>query len=376
LNEQQQTGARVNDGSGRGAALAPRLRGVLLPFPTPFDAAGEIDPAALRANIGRWDETGVAGYVALGSTGERVHLDDGEALRVVEAARAAVPQNLVFVVGVGQQSTRATINEARRAAAAGADALLAITPHFYRAAMTQDALAEHFERVADAANAPVVIYSIPQNTGVTLAPDTIGRLARHENIVGLKESSGDLVAFVEMLRAAGDAENFAMFTGHASALHAALASGARGGILAAACAVPRFTVALVRAYESGDNERARAMQRQLIPLARAVTTRFGVGGLKCALDLAGYAGGAAVRAPLRAPGEEARGEIARLLAEFAEYEGAASSASPAPSASSPTRGNSAAAARNEGRSAVVHPSGAVAELSPESGAAGRKGAAS
>ncbi|MCA1615345.1 MAG: dihydrodipicolinate synthase family protein [Acidobacteria bacterium] len=303
--------------------LAARdLRGVMLPFPTPFDARGELDPAALRTNIARWNETGVTGYVALGSTGERVHLDDAEVLRVVATARACVPDTLALVVGVGQHSTRASVREARRAADAGADALLVITPHFYRGAMTGDVLAAHFEAVADSSPVPVVVYSIPQNTGVTLAPEVVGRLSRHENIVGLKESSGDVVAFVEMLRAAGADADFSMLTGHGSALHAALAAGGRGAILAVACAVPRFCVALCRAFEAGDAEGARRMQRELIPLARAVTTRFGVGGLKVALDSLGYAGGAAVRAPLRTPGEEARREIGELLAGFAAGEGA------------------------------------------------------
>ncbi|MFN2595726.1 MAG: dihydrodipicolinate synthase family protein [Pyrinomonadaceae bacterium] len=311
-------GGRVGDGA---AARAPDLRGVLLPFPTPFDARGELDADALRANVARWSATGVAGYVALGSTGERVHLDDAESLRVIETAREAVPEDSIFIVGVGQHSTRATIREARRAAEAGADALLVITPHFYRGAMTQGALAEHYERVADESPAPLVIYSIPQNTGVTLAPETVGRLSRHGNIVGLKESSGDVVAFVEMLRVVDD--NFAMLTGHGSAFHAALSSGARGAILAVACCVPRFCVKLFRAVEAGDQEVARAMQRRLIPLARAVTTRFGVGGLKVALDAAGYRGGA-VRAPLSMPNADARREIERLVAEFADEEGLAS----------------------------------------------------
>jgi 4-hydroxy-2-oxoglutarate aldolase len=305
----------------RGAHSAvPSLRGVLLPFTTPFDARGELDLDALRSNIARWNETGVAGYVALGSTGERVHLDEDESLKVIEAAREVVPEDLTFVVGVGQQSTRATIAEARRAAQAGADALLVITPHFYRAAMTQAALTRHYETVADAASVPIIIYSIPQNTNVTLTPDTVARLSRHENIVGLKESSGDVVAFVEMLRVAD--ENFSMLTGHASALHAALASGARGAILAVGCCVPRFTVALTHTVESGDNELARKMQARLVPLARAVTTSYGVGGLKVALDLAGYQGGT-VRAPLSMPDATGRAEITRLIGEFAGEEGGA-----------------------------------------------------
>jgi 4-hydroxy-2-oxoglutarate aldolase len=290
---------------------------VLLPFPTPFDARGELDLAALRANLSRWNTTGVAGYVALGSTGERVHLDEAEVLKVVETARDAVPREMIFVVGVGQQSTRETIKEARRAAAAGADAVLVITPHFYRAAMTQAALADHYERAADESPAPVVVYSIPQNTGVTLAPETVARLSKHGNIVGLKESSGDVVAFVEMLRVVG--EDFAMLTGHGSALHAALSSGARGAILAVACCAPRTALAVTRAVAAGNHARARTLQRRLIPLARAVTTRFGVGGLKVALDAAGYRGGT-VRAPLSMPDDAARAEIARLVAELADVE--------------------------------------------------------
>jgi 4-hydroxy-2-oxoglutarate aldolase len=312
-------GAAARDGRRGAARLAARdLRGVMLPIPTPFDARGEVDLTALRSNLARWNASGVTGHVALGSTGERVHLDESEAHRVVEAAREAVPRELLFLVGVGRESTRATVAEARRAADAGADALLVITPHFYRGALSQDALAEHFERVADSAAVPVVVYSIPQNTGVTLAPETVGRLARHPNIVGLKESSGDVVAFLEMLRAS-EGEEFSLLTGHGVALHGALACGAAGAILAVACAVPRFCVALLSAFESGDHERARALQRRLTPLARAVTTRFGIGGLKHALDLAGYAGGA-VREPLRAPDEAARAEIARLLAEVSELE--------------------------------------------------------
>ena len=285
----------------------------MLPFPTPFDAGGEVDFAALRHNLARWRDTGVTGFVALGSTGERVHLDEAETKHVIETARADVPDALNFVVGVGRHDTRGTIAEARRAADLGADFVLVITPHFYRGAMTADALAEYYERVADASPAPALIYSIPQNTGVTLAPEAVGRLSRHENIAGLKESSGDMLAFGEMLRAAAGAE-FAMLTGHGSAVFAALASGGGGAILAVACCAPRFCVALAGAVGSGDYARAREMQDKLAPLARAVTTRFGVGGLKAALDLAGYRGGL-VRAPLRMPDESARNEIARLLVE-------------------------------------------------------------
>jgi 4-hydroxy-2-oxoglutarate aldolase len=295
--------------------LTDKLRGVLLPFTTPFGAGGEVDAAALRENIARWNGTGVAGYVALGSTGERAHLDERERMEVVEAARACVPRELAFVVGVGEQGTRGTVAEARRVAAAGAEGLLVLTPHFYRAAMSQEALAEHFAAVADASPVPLILYNIPQNTGVAVAPETVARLSGHANIVGIKDSSGDLVNLSETLRLAGGCrEEFAILVGHAGVFYASLCAGACGAILAAGCAAPRLCVRILEAFRAGDHALALELQGRLAPLARAVTTRYGIGGLKAALDLAGYRGGA-VRAPLRAPGDEARREIARLLEE-------------------------------------------------------------
>jgi 4-hydroxy-2-oxoglutarate aldolase len=292
-----------------------RLRGVLLPFPTPFGAGGEVDAAALGRNIELWNETGVAGYVALGSTGERVHLDERERALVVETARERVPSDMPFVVGVGGQGTRGAIEECGRAARQGADAVLVLTPHFYKGAMSQVSLASHFERVADSSHAPVILYNIPQNTGVALAPETVARLSAHENIAGIKDSSGDVANFVEMVRLVGErAEGFALMTGHAGVFYTALTAGAVGGILAAGCVLPRLCVEIYEAARAGRHERARESQRRLAPVARAVTVRFGVGGLKYALDLLGFKGGA-VRAPLASPDEEARREIARLLEE-------------------------------------------------------------
>ena len=290
---------------------------MLLPFTTPFGAGGEVDARALGANIEKWNETGVAGYVALGSTGERAHLDERERMLIVETARGRVARGLAFVVGVGEQGTRGTVAEARRVAGAGAEGLLVLTPHFYRAAMSQEALADHFAAVANASPVPVVLYNIPQNTGVAIAPETVARLSEHPNICGIKDSSGDVVNLSEMLRLAGGCrEDFAVLTGHAGVFYASLCAGACGAILAAGCAVPRLCVQIFEAFRAEDHARALELQKRLAPIARAVTTRYGIGGLKAALDLAGYGGGA-VRAPLRAPGGEARAEIARLLEEAA-----------------------------------------------------------
>ena len=291
---------------------------MLLPFTTPFDEDESVDLKALRANLSRWNESNVAGYVALGSTGERMHLDARERSAVVETARECVPREMSFVVGVGEQGTRGTVEECRLAARQGADAVLVLTPHFYKGAMTQSALASHFEAVADSSHAPVILYNIPQNTGVALAPETVARLSEHKNITGIKDSSGDVANFVEMIRLVGrGAEEFDLLTGHAGVFYASLASGAVGGILAAGCALPRLCVEIYEAARENEHGRARELQRRLAPVARAVTVRFGIGGLKYALDLLGYVGGP-VRAPLAPPGEDARREIARLLDEVAE----------------------------------------------------------
>ncbi|HEY0376285.1 MAG TPA: dihydrodipicolinate synthase family protein [Pyrinomonadaceae bacterium] len=303
-----------HDANKRGQNSPPveRLRGVLLPFPTPFDEESDLSAPSLRSNVERWNETGVAGYVVLGSTGERAHLDDDGALRVVEAARASVPQESAFVVGAGQQSTRASVEEVRRAARAGAEAVLLITPHFYRAEMTQPVLVRHYLAVADASPVPIVLYSVPQFTNVTLQPETIARLSEHENIVGVKDSSGDVVALAETVRLVP--EDFAVLTGNGSALYPALCVGARGGILAVGCVAPQLAVEVYEAFQAGEHERARASQERLTRVTRGVLGRYGISGLKAALDMLGYVGGR-VRAPLQDATDEARREIEKVLRE-------------------------------------------------------------
>lgn len=285
------------------------LRGILLPITTPFDSDG-VDHSALRANIDRWTTTGITGYVVLGSTGERVHLDEREYLEVIETTRAVVSGSMSFIAGAGQQSTVGTINEIKRAAAAGADAVLVITPHFYRSAISQETLVSYYRSVADAAPVPVLLYSMPALTGIKIEPETIARLSEHPNIVGVKDSSNDVAGFSETVRLCPS--DFAVMTGNGTVLLDALRAGATAAILAVGCVVPEMCVEIFRAFKDNDLERASILQSKLTPLAAAVTTRFGIGGLKAALDLAGYRGGS-VRAPLQPPDETARTEIAELL---------------------------------------------------------------
>ena len=292
------------------AAVESNLRGILLPITTPFHS-DVVDHSALRSNIDRWTPSGITGYVVLGSTGERVHLEEREYLEVIESARAVVPSSQSFIVGAGQQSTTGTIKEIAKAAAAGADAVLVITPNYYRSAITQDALVSFYTAVADVAPVPVLLYSMPALTGIKIEPETIARLSEHPNIVGVKDSSNDVAGFkqtVELCPA-----DFAVMTGNGTVFLDALEGGATGAILAVGCVVPELCVEIFRLFKQGELDHARKSQDKLTPLAAAVTTRFGIGGLKAALDLADYRGGD-VRAPLQAPNENARTEIAALLA--------------------------------------------------------------
>ena len=288
------------------------LRGILLPITTPFTSDEEIDSKGLQANLRFWNASGIVGYVVLGSTGERVNLDERECQQVIEAARAEVPRELSFIVGAGQESRRGTINEIKRAAAAGADAVLVITPHFYRAAITQTALVDHYLTVADSAPVPVMLYSMPDLTGIRIEPETAAQLSQHPNIIGIKDSSAEVAKLRETIRLTR--ADFAVLTGNGTVLSEALGAGARGGILAVACVATAICVAIFRAVELGDLDRAAALQEGLTPLAKAVTTRFGIGGLKAALEMKGLAGGA-VRTPLMGRTDLERDEIRRCLVD-------------------------------------------------------------
>ena len=286
------------------------LRGILLPITTPFDAAQSVDLPGLISNLQKWAKTGISGFVLLGSTGERVHLDENEYVGVIESARREVGHDLAFIVGAGQQSTIGTINEIKRAADAGAGAVLVITPSFYRSAITQETLITHYNKIADSSPVPVILYSMPVLTGIKIEPTTIARLSDHPNIVGVKDSSADIDGFKQTVELCPN--EFAVMTGNGTVLLNALRAGATGAILAVGCAVPEMCVEIMRAFRDGAHESTEVLQAKLTPLATAVTTTYGIGGLKSALDLSGYIGGS-VRAPLKRADENARAEIKRLL---------------------------------------------------------------
>jgi 4-hydroxy-2-oxoglutarate aldolase len=284
------------------------LKGILLPTTTPFDSNGQISRSDITSNIKAWSARGVIGFVVLGSTGERVHLDEREYLEVIEVARAATDS--LLIAGAGQQSTVNSIKEIKSAAQAGAQAVLVITPYFYRPAITQETLVDYYTAVADASPVPVLLYSMPPLTGIKIEPETVARLSEHANIIGVKDSSNDVAGFRRTVELCP--RDFAVLTGNGTVLLDALRAGATGGILAVGCVVPEVCVEIFRAFAAGELGRAGSLQTQLTPLASAVTTKYGIGGLKAALDLARSRGGA-VRAPLRLPDDAARAEIKSVL---------------------------------------------------------------
>jgi len=278
-------------------------------MPTPF-RDGEVDRAAIERNVSRWAEAGLGGIVALGTNGEASLIDDDESIGVVEAARRALPGDRVLIAGAGRESTRATIAAARRAAAAGADAVLVKTPYVYKNHVPAAGLIAHYTAVADASPVPVLLYNFPASTGVNLAPETVARLAEHPNIAGMKETSTDVAQFADL--SAATPPRFTVLCGAAPGVFGALSNGAGGAIIAVAALLPAPCLALLAHVRDGRYDEALAIQHRITPLARAVTTGFGVPGLKAALDLAGFEGGDP-RPPLARASADAIERIRTLL---------------------------------------------------------------
>lgn len=289
------------------------LSGMFPPLTTPFAADGRADLAALAANVEKYNRTGLAGYVATGSTGEAVLLSAEETVAVWEAVRRAAAPKKILIAGTGAESTTETIALTRRAAELGYHAALVRTPTYFKPQMSEAALEAHFRAVADASPIPVLMYSVPQFTGLAVEAKLVARLAGHANILGIKESAGNVSLIADIVRRAPP--DFQVLVGSASTLYPSLCVGARGAVLASACALPELCVELYQAACRGDHARARVLQQRLMEPTAAVTTRYGIAGLKFAMELRGYAGGPP-RAPLLPLDEAARVEITRLFRDL------------------------------------------------------------
>lgn len=288
------------------------IKGVFSPIPTPFDEKGNLARKALRENLGRWSQHDLAGYVVLGSNGEGVYLTTEEKVQVWKTAREAIPPDRLLIAGTGCESTRETVALSLQAAAVGADAVLVLTPHYYGGQMTPGALTRHFEEVAAGVPVPVLLYNMPRFTHVDMDARTIVRLARHPNIVGIKDSGGNVGKLAHI---AGMVDsNFRILAGSASFFFPALTVGAVGGVMALANIAPQAVNKLYHLSLQGKWDKAAAMQQRLVPVNAAVTSGFGIAGLKAALDMLGYYGGP-VRSPLQALSEQDAATLKAILAD-------------------------------------------------------------
>ena len=287
--------------------------GVFAPVVTTFYEAaegGDVDLAAFAANIRAHLVAGMHGIVVTGSTGEAALLDFDERGALVDTAREMVPSDKRLIVGTGAESTRACIKLTRDAASRGADGVLVVAPHYYGAAMTEAALSDHYHAVADASPVPVMLYSIPKYMHFALSPALVSDLARHENVIGIKDSSGNRELFAEYMKA--QSAKFSVLTGNAPMFHHALSIGSRGGILAVALFAAALTMDVYDAAQRGDSEGAAAAQARVTPLGARIVGEMGVAGVKAAMDRVGLVGGS-VRSPLLPLDANQRAALDELL---------------------------------------------------------------
>lgn len=288
----------------------PTLRGIYPPLTTPFSADGTVAFDSLRENVRKYNQTRLAGYVVVGSTGESVYLREEEKLRVWEAVRAAADPSKLLIAGTGLEATTETLELTRRVAGLGYPVALVKTPYYFKPQMNDAALERHFRTVADGSPIPILLYSVPQFTGLAVEAPLVARLAEHPNIIGIKESSGNVERVAQII--ATTPESFSVLVGSATTLYPSLNLGARGGVLAAACVWPELFTALYEAFWQGDHSRARALQQKVLPAVKLVTSVYGIAGLKYAMELRGYCGGP-TRLPLLPVDPNAQQELGRVV---------------------------------------------------------------
>ncbi len=287
-----------------------RLEGVFPPVPTPFDDRGELALDKLQANVRRLCDEGVHGVVLLGSNGEYVYLSEEEKREVIRAGLEALPPGKLGLVGTGCESTRATIRLSEEAARLGADAVLVVHPSYYKPLMTREVLLEHYRTIAREVPAPVLLYSVPKFTGFDLPVDVAAELSREENIIGIKDSAGNVIQLHDLLLKARPGWN--VLVGNGSAFLAALSVGVTGGVLALADVAPRECVQLYEYCRQGKWENARELQSRLLPVNQAVGGAMGIPGVKAAMEMRGYYGGPP-RRPLLPLNEVQRARLKGLL---------------------------------------------------------------
>jgi 4-hydroxy-2-oxoglutarate aldolase len=288
------------------------LAGIFPPVVTPFQKE-ELAPKRLADNLEKWNKYDLAGYVVLGSNGENVMLTDQESLQVVETVVKNTPKDRKIIVGAGRESTRNTLSFIREVSQIGGDAVLLVTPHYYIDDMKEASIQKYYQEVAEDSSLPIILYNVPKFTGLEIPVRVIARLSQHPNIIGIKDSSGNLT-YQQSILSLG-LKDFQLLTGSANTLMASLMMGAVGGILALANIAPRQCIQIYQHVLNKEFELARELQLEVIRLNQLTTGIYGIGGLKYALDQAGFYSGLP-RSPLRSPDETGRQEIDAELKKF------------------------------------------------------------
>ncbi len=284
-----------------------KLQGIYPPITTPFDHRGELYKAKVEHNIEKWNRTTLSGYVVCGSTGESVMLTSDEKTLLWEWVAQAAAPNKTLIAGTGMESVRETVELTNRAAAIGYKAAMVRTPFYYKNLLNcAEAQMLFFRAVADRAAIPVMIYNWPQTTGIDISVEAVVALSHHPNIIAIKESSGDLAKVERLIREVKP--GFHVLVGSAPTLWPSLLKGAAGAVLAFANAAPYATITIWEAYRMRESAAGEDWQERITQAAKLVTTKHGVPGLKHAMDLNGYYGGAP-RIPLTVPSSEAKREI-------------------------------------------------------------------
>jgi 4-hydroxy-tetrahydrodipicolinate synthase len=285
------------------------LRGVFPAMTTPFAPDGSIDFQQLRTDVRRLETAGVDGLVPVGSTGESATLTHDEHVEVVEAVVDTV-EDVPVIAGSGSNSTREAVSLSRRAAEAGADGLLLISPYYNKPEPA--GMLEHYLTIADDVDLPQVVYNVPSRTGRSIDPETTAELARHENIVGYKAASGDMGLISEVVERTRQQE-FAVVSGDDGMTLPMLSVGGTGVISVAANVEPRRMGQLVSAALDGEYERAREVHHELGPLFRALFVETNPIPVKEAMAIRGY-GPAELRPPLTRLSDEHVPDLEAVLA--------------------------------------------------------------
>src|SRR3989339_1582628 len=290
-----------------------KLYGIMPPIATPF-LNDEIAFDKLAENLFKWNKTDLSGYVVMGSNGESVFLTRNEKLKLVEEVKKNISCDKLLIAGTGSDSIRETISLSNESADLGADFVLILTPSFYKSEMKPAAYIKYFSAVADKTKIPVIIYNVPKFTGVDIEAETVANLSEHKNIVGIKNSSENIRQTTEMIDQTPN--DFAVIIGTASVLYPGLAAGAVGGILALANIAPNECVQIQKFVEDGKHTEALELQKRMLPVNKAITAKYGVAGLKAAMDMLGYFGGEP-RSPLSVLSESDNLQLKQILIKAA-----------------------------------------------------------